>query len=454
MSVTQPTRIPPHNLDAERAILGCVLLEGASVLDHVELEPAVFFTETHRAIFGAMRALAERGSAVSLVTVTDELHELGLLELAGGPAHLALCEEQGSTEHYLGRYIEIIKRDAARRQAIQVLTTAIGDLFGSNGAGHPAVNVLDLAARVADRLTALAQQADPRRAGRPPQHVAEVLDAFVAELDNDAMRPTFIPTPIPELNERLGGGTQPGEFVLMGGRPGTAKTALGIQWASLAAKMGFRTLVVSREMKNVALTLRLISQEANVVATALRKRVVSPDERARIGRHLPRLKGLPLWFDDTSKTIRQIQRAVRAGRFQFVVVDYLQLVRAPQEQQRRLEVTAVSGGLKDLAHDSEIGVLGLSSLRRLQTDKGKRLPPTVEDLKESGDLEADGDIVVLLHQPDADKRDRELHFAKLRGGEGGGKVTLDWQPQYVRFNEVPDPHLAGGREPGDDSVPF
>jgi replicative DNA helicase len=449
-------QVPPHSLPAERAILGCVLMEGPAALAKVDLEPIAFYPDSHRAIFAAMRGLAERGAGVSTLTVTDELSELGQLELVGGPAHLALCQEEASIEAYLPRYVEIVRREWIRRESIQECQHAMRDLFGTNGHG-PAVSLAEIAVRMGDRLARLAEQVEPDsvRALRvvDPQPVGAVLEEIRGRLDRgEQERP--LPTPIPALNTRLGGGLRSSELVYLGGRPGSAKTALALQWAVLAAQYGFKTLVVSREMRNSALGRRLMAQQAQIAATALRRGDLDLEERQRFDRALPRLAALPLWFDDASETIGQIRRAVRAGGFHFVVVDYVQLIRSPQDASaKRLEVTAVSRGLKSIVQRYGCALLALSSLRRLLRDKGKRLPPDLDDLKESGDLEHDADIVLLLHQPDEDKRDRALLFKKLREGESGGHATLDWQPIYVRFTEV-ESGPSAEREPGDETVPF
>jgi replicative DNA helicase len=258
-----------------------------------------------------------------------------------------------------------------------------------------------------------------------------------------------------------------GELCYLGGRPGVAKTALALQWALLAAGKTFPVLVVSREMKNLALGQRVIAQQAMVSATGLRKRELYYEERRRLERALPRLRDLPVWFDDEASTIRQIRRDVHVLRPRLLVVDYVQLVRAPEASRkgdRRLEVTAVSAALKDLTMRYGLSVLALSSLRRLQPEKGvrgqpKRRPaPTLDDLKESGDLEADADMVILLHQPDPNSTDRELLFEKLRNGQGGGSVTLAWHPAYVRFMEVDgaEPSAAALADPDNplSEVPF
>lgn len=441
-------RIPPHDLAAEHAVLGACLMDQethAVATATAQLVREDFYTEHHRAIWAAIVTLAESGQGVDEITVAAVLE--ARQELAAvGVATFAQLIEAGAVAYHVPSYCAILRTLSAKRAQIRAIAEALPKAY--NG-GDPAALALELG----ETLQKIADRAQAFTGGLlGPQPIADVLAAVDASLDHEET--DLVRTPIPELNERLGGGTLPGELILLGGRPGVAKTALVLQWAALAAEQQARTLMISREMKNAALGRRLLSQQANVVATALRQRQVDVEERTRIRRALPRLGRLPLWFDDTAATIGQIRRSVRLVKPRLVIVDYLQLVRSPADAKvaRRLEVTAVSAALKTLAM-SGCTVIALSSLRRLTPDgKGGRQEPTVEDLKESGDLEADADVVLLLYQKKPGDRDRRLKFAKLREGESGGEVILDWTPQYVRFTEVPTVAIP---EPGaDDDVPF
>jgi len=458
MTTEAPARIPPHNLDAERAVLGCVLQEGAAMVDRVELEPTAFLLEAHRMIFAAMKGLAGRGAAVSIISVADALAELGLLEAAGGSARLAQIDVEGllAVPSTLPTYVEIVKTAFDRRSAIQACEEAIAKLYVAPNGTERAAPVLDIAQGLADRFSQLAGQADPIVRAVP---IAEVLTDVVAYLDSPPEARDMVRTPIPELNSRLGGGTLAGELVYLGGRPGTSKTALALEWAALAASLGHRTLVISREMRNVALGRRFIAQQLRIPASSLRKADLWPHEREKITEALPRLGALPLWFSDSAMTISQVRRLTRLLMPRLLVVDYVQLVESPADARtgKRLEITAISRGLKKLAR--QCSVLALSSLRRLgpgeggKGEKKRRPPPSLDDLKESGDLEADADIVLLLWQKEEGSPDRQLSFSKIRDGQGGGQIELDWDPVYLHFNQVStDGALA--REPGAEDVPF
>jgi replicative DNA helicase len=451
MTVPQ-ARIPPHNLDAERAVLGAILLEAAGLERATRrLRPEDFYLEAHRTIFRRLLALAEADVGIDVITLSDALRQAGELEQAGGPATLALLIEHAAVATHLDAYMQIVLREWGKREEASLLLTSIEQAYNGTAPAQLAGELSAALARIADRAEPEVAALVDMRPSRPVP-VGEVLEGVVASLGE--RETDYVPSPIQELNERLGGGLQRQEVVTIGGRPGTAKTALGLQWAVLAADYGHRTLVVSREMSNRALGRRILAQQAQVSASALRRRDVDEAQLIRLRRALPRLGRLPLWLDEQSSTLAQIRRLVRMHRYRFVVVDYLQLVKSPPDaKNRRLEVTAVSAGLKDIAKKYDCSVLALSALRRLQVERGKRAAPALEDLKESGDIEADSDVVLLLHQPKPDSSDRELVFAKLREGEAGGSVTLAFTPVYVRFTEVPAA-LPVGREPGEEEVPF
>jgi len=438
-------RIPPHNAEAERAVLGACLESGAAALAVIAtaggLEGDAFYFDRHQRLFTAIGTVARAGQAVTLVTVQAALRAADDLDAVGLPC-LAQCLEEAGLLAHLPSYVALVREAAVKRAAIRMATEVIARAYAPGAVSE----VLDA---VRDGLGTLhATQDGPGRALAPPadpQSIREVLATLWTQLDTPET--DFVRSPIPELDARLGGGLLIGEYAVLGGRPGTSKTALAVQWGALAAQAGQPTLIISREMKNAALAHRLLAQECHVSATALRQHDLDPEERRRIDRAWPRLSALPLWFDDQATTIPEIRRQVRTLRPRFLVVDYVQLVRAPEaaKQQRRLEVTAVSAGLKAIAHEMGCcSVLALSSLRRPQTEiagRGKtrgpkRTPPTLEDLKESGDIEADADVVLLLWQPSLEHYDREIVFAKLRHGQTGGSTALDWDPVHVRFSQL------------------
>lgn len=442
---TRDVETPAHDWQAETAVIGAGLRAAADGSDAVTravaaLSPLDFYAESHRTMFAGIRELHEQGRAFDVAILRAHLSELGQ-EISVD--ELMACWEQASIPGLVDDYCASIKRHAAAREGEAALMRAMQSL-------RDKVPLATVQQALSDELALITEHGAGEAIAKVkgPQAVGEVVAAIESGLDEPET--DFVPTPIPELNMRLGGGLLPGEQLICGGRPGTAKTSLWLQGGVLAAEHGHRVLIVSREMKNAALGRRILAQQAGVGATALRRRNVDDDGRRRIKRALPRLAALPLWLDDSSRTMPQIRRWIRRLKPRLVIVDYLQLVRGPEgSKDRRLEVTAISSGLKACAMEFNCSTVVLSSLRRLLMDKGKRVPPTMEDLKESGDIEADADVIVLLWQPNKDTTDREVIFEKTREGEAGGpSTTLAFSPFYVRFDEVP-----AGPPPSTEALP-
>jgi replicative DNA helicase len=239
-----------------------------------------------------------------------------------------------------------------------------------------------------------------------------------------------------------------------------AKSALALEWLALTAHRGFPSLMISREMTIDALARRVLAQQAQVPARRLRSGLVEADDLGRLQAILPVLQAMPLHFDAESASLGQIQRkvarAAQAGT-RFVVVDYLQLIRGPKGTDRRLEVEAVSAGLKALAFQHGLAVLALSSLTPPPPGTGNKRPrPDMASLRESRALEHDADIVLLLHRPDPDAPGRELILDKARDG-GTGRCALHFEGAYLRFREsAAGPSELPPLDPNDprNEVPF
>lgn len=269
-----------------------------------------------------------------------------------------------------------------------------------------------------------------------PKHISTVLEEFTVSL---AAGPSpTLATPFPTLNHFLNGGFGPGELIFLGARPGVGKTALGLEIARLAAKN--RTgavLVVSREMTNLALGRRLVSQDARIPASSIKRASLNSTESWSLKESVERLSPLPLFFSDDAVSLTEIIDLVTAMSLEaplsLLVVDYLQLIRAPREiKERRHQVEAVSQGLKTLALQHKIPVLCLSSLSRPSNDD-KNKAPTLASLRESGELEHDADVILLLHRGYHDA-ETTCHVAKNRDGRLGN-VHLLFRSEFVAFDE-------------------
>lgn len=270
------------------------------------------------------------------------------------------------------------------------------------------------------------------------QTIGQALDALVAEIDKGGA--VAVGTPFPTLTRYLEGGFAPGQLILLGARPGQGKTAMALECGRQAGKHRRSVLIISREMTNVALARRLVAQDARIPASALRRADLDNDASVALYQSLNRLRQLPIYLTDQAVSLDQIAALVASmSALGLVIVDYLQLVRAPREiKERRLQVEHVSSSLKTLALTYQVPVLCLSSLNRPPDGRPQR--PTLASLRESGELEHDADVVLLLHREDDNAPDTECIVAKNREGRTGS-VDLYFRGDYVAFDEAD--RLAG-----------
>lgn len=280
---------------------------------------------------------------------------------------------------------------------------------------------------------------EPR--GVRPRHISEVLEEFSTSM---AAGPSpTLATPFSELNACLSGGFGPGELIFLGARPGVGKTALGLEFARHAARQqAGAVLVISREMTNLALARRLVAQDSRVRASAIKRVELNDTDRWRIKQTLTRLAALPLFFTDDAVSLAEIVALVddmaKQAPLSLLVVDYLQLIRASADvKERRHQVEAVSQALKTIALQYRVPVLCLSSLSR-PSNEDKNKPPTLSSLRESGELEHDADIILLLHRAYREE-ETECIIAKNRDGRLG-TADLLFRSEFVAFDE------AGGAE--------
>jgi len=263
--------------------------------------------------------------------------------------------------------------------------------------------------------------------------LGEVLDTLLVSLQSPQRGAVALP--YPELEEFIAGGFMPGELVYLGARPGVGKTALALEIAHHAARQGTGVLFCSREMMVAHLAQRLIAQDSLVTAQQLRSRSLDGTAWTAIHASALRMRGLPFWLTDSAVTIEQIAQSMEhyATSVGLLVIDYLQLIRSPREYagDRRAAIEHVSKELKTLGVRYGVPVLCLSSLRRLQRDGEKDPKPSLADLRESGELEHDADVVILLHRKPAEDR-CEFIIAKARDGRAG-TITLTFRGEHLSF---------------------
>ena len=445
-------RLLPHDPDAEEAVIGSILVDPESITKVTHFLKAVdFYIGRNRWCYEACLALFERDEAINQVSVAHELHGLGRLEDAGGAPYLAHAVESTPTSVHLEHYGHIVQRTSVMRQLI----TAARNIaeIGFDG-GSDVENALDRAEEMLFRVRT-------GRGTRDFRHLREVLDVYMedtAALDTDQGRSLApIPTGFTQLDELLGNGLQRSDMVVVAARPSLGKSTLAFNIARYAAEQDARVGVFSLEMSAEQIAVRLLSGEANVDSHRLRIGLLSDAEESRILDAIGLLSELPVYIDDTPiqgiVEMRGKSRRLQAEHgLDLLVVDYLQLMSSSsgRSDNRVQEMGEFSRSLKGMARDLDIPVVACSQLSRAPEQRPSHRP-ILSDLRESGSIEQDADVVAFIYREDVYtsredwERTRpteqypdsvaEIIVAKHRNGPTG-TVPLYFRKDVVRFESL------------------
>src|SRR6202166_3895928 len=430
----------PNNLDAERSVLGAILLDNNALNPAVEhLRPEDFFMEQHRRGFTQMIALGESQQAIDLVTLTEELHRHGDLEASGGAPYLAALADGMPRVSNVEHYARIVKEKAVLRNLIHATHNIQERAFdGEDGADA----VLDNAE---SSIFALAE--DRVRAGLIP--VKDIVrDNFerLEKIFREGKSITGIATGYVEL-DKLTSGLQPSELLILAARPSQGKTALALNlMENIAIRGGHPVAMFSLEMSKESLLQRLVASVAQIDAHKFRTGHLSKEDWRRMTESLGTISSAPLWIDDAgSISVLEIgakaRRLKREKGLSMLVVDYLQLITARGRfGNRQEEVSSISRSLKGLAKELQIPVLVLSQLTRApeRDERG----PQLSDLRQSGAIEQDADVVMFIYRPHWSKMDaspeerdqEEVPVAKQRNGPTH-KVRFVFRSRLTPFEE-------------------
>ncbi len=431
----------PQNLDAERSILGAILLDNHALNAAIEnLKAEDFFLEQHRRVFNQMIALGESQQAIDLVTLTESLHRVGELESSGGAPYLAALADGMPRVSNIEHYARIVREKALLRNLIHA-THNIQQraLEGEDGAD----TILDNAE---SSIFALAE--DRVKAGLIP--VKDIVrDNFerLEKIFREGKSITGVSTGYTELDKLLSG-LQPSELLILAARPSQGKTALALNFAeNIAIRAGKPVAFFSLEMSKESLLQRLVASVAQIDAHKFRTGHLSREDWRRMTEALGEISNAPLWIDDAGSTSvleigAKARRLKREKGLAMVVVDYLQLITGRGRfGNRQEEVSSISRGLKGLAKELGIPVLVLSQLTRApeRDERG----PQLSDLRESGAIEQDADVVMFIYRPhwakldsSPEERDQaEIQVAKQRNGPTD-KVRFVFRSRLTRFEEA------------------
>ncbi|MGH9580981.1 MAG: replicative DNA helicase [Terriglobales bacterium] len=433
----------PASLEAERSILGAIMLDNLAYNQAAEsLLPEHFFLDSHRRIYHRMMELAESSRPIDLVTLSEELGRGKELESVGGAAYLSALTDGLPRRSSIEHYVRIVKDKAMLRGLIHAANSAIARALEQT---DPAEEVLDAAE------SSIFQLSDAR-IGRGFYGITEIVkDSFgsIDALYQRGQRITGLETHYEDL-DALTSGLQPSELVVIAGRPSMGKTAFALNIAENVAVKDHKVVgVFSLEMSREALLLRLLCSEAGVDSHKLRTGFLGREDYNRLVAALGRLAEAPIFIDDSAGiSLHEMRAKARRlqqsqGRLDLVIVDYMQLMSASMGgrrfENRTQEVSAISRGLKALAKELRAPVIALSQLSRAPESRGGDHRPQLADLRESGSIEQDADVVAFIFREEIYKPDdpdldgvAELIIAKQRNGPTG-RVNLAFLKRSTRF---------------------
>lgn len=434
-------RIPPHNDEAEQATLGALLLDNdafGTVLKYLRADD--FYKTAHQKVFSAMINLFQSGEAIDIITVSDELRNGGDLDLSGGSVYISNLTNAVPTSANVEYYAKIVRQDSLKRNLARIASQILADTYDDS---------MDARTLVEDTERKIYELTDAN-ASSSYKAVKEIIPKtvdYIEKLFHTKESYTGIPTGFEKLDS-LTSGFQKSEFIVIGARPSIGKTALALSMAAYISihkhiPVGFFTL----EMPDTQLVQRLLSIEARVNSQKLRTGMLTSADFRDITEACSRIYEAPLYIEDTPNIklldLRAVARRMKSKQdIQILFIDYLTLVSAEKNDiPRHEQIAEISRSLKTLARELDIPVVALSQVRR--ETEGKR--PGLADLRESGSLEQDADVVILLHRERENEsaQDTEgsavivtdLIIAKQRNGPVD-TVQLAFLPRYTKFGSL------------------
>lgn len=438
-------KIPPHSIEAEQSVLGGLMLDNNAWDKVVELlKEGDFYRTDHGLIFQVMNSLSRRNQPFDVLTLTEALKELNELENAGGEVYLFELVKNTPTSANIVAYAEIVRERAILRQLIEASGEIVHLAF--NPEGRNSKEVLD---RAESQIFKIAEQ---RVRGQGPVDISSLLSKATERIDtlyHSDSNITGLATGFGDLDE-LTSGLQGGDLIIVAGRPSMGKTTLAMNIAEHASIKGTKpVLVFSMEMPGESLAMRMMSSLGRIDQHKVRTGKLQKDDWPRLSSAVSMLSEAQLFIDDTPSLspaevrARARRLAKMKGQLGLIVIDYLQLMQVPGFREGRTsEITEISRSLKALAKELNVPVLALSQLNRSLEQRGDRRP-MMSDLRESGAIEQDADVIVFIyrdevyHEDSPDKGSAEIIIAKQRNGPIG-KVRLTFLGQYTRFeNFVP-----------------
>jgi replicative DNA helicase len=431
-------KLPPQNIEAEQAALGAIIFDNEALPAVLELrlEPEDFYKEAHRRIFKAILDLYDRNEPVDIVTLADYLRRCGDFDAVGGLAYLSALADSVPTAANVKYHAKIVAEKALLRSLIRTATNITSRVYEESSEADELVDFAE---------TAIFDISDQRTKTSFSTMKDVIKDTFriIEQLFDKKEAITGVSTGFKDLDE-ITSGFQPGDLIIIGGRPGMGKTAFALNIAQhTAIYHRMPVAVFSLEMSKEQLAMRMLCSESMVNASKVRRGFIGKEDWAGLTSAAGRLADAPIFIDDSSATtvleIRAKARRLKKehGGLSMVVVDYLQLMRSRGKFERReQEISEISRSLKGLAKELKVPVVALSQLNRSVESRQEKIP-SLADLRESGAIEQDADVIIFLYREElynraATKGLADIIVAKQRSGPTG-TVKLSFIAECTRF---------------------
>ena len=438
------SRMPPHNMEAEQSVLGCMLLDKESVATATDfLKAEDFYADAHKEIFESMLDIYDHGDPVDLVTVTEQLRQRGTLEAVGGVAYISDLSMVVPSTANIRYYVSIVEEKSILRRLISVCNEIIKQ-------SYEAREELDLIIDHAEKSIFQITQRNTSSDFEPIKTVLLETYARIEEMSKNKGRIIGIPTGFTDFDQKTSG-LQPSDFILVAARPSMGKTSFVLNIAQHAAlHENVPVAIFSLEMSREQLVQRMLSSEANVELQKIRTGDLDEREWIKLVEAAGPLSQAPIYIDDTpgisAMEIRSKARRLKMEKgLGMIIIDYLQLMTGRgRVENRQQEISEISRSLKALARELSVPVVTLSQLSRAPEARTDHRP-MLSDLRESGAIEQDADVVVFIYRdeyynPDTEKKNiAELIISKQRNGPTG-TVELVWLGQFTKFANYDKTH--------------
>ncbi|MCS7231903.1 MAG: replicative DNA helicase [Elusimicrobiota bacterium] len=445
-----PDRLPPYSQEAEIAVLGAMLIDKDTIPKVLEaLDKSDFYNDAHSIIFEAIKEMHLNNIVIDFVTLTEHLKKKKLLEKVGGAGFITSLVDMVSSSANVDYYINLVKEKSLLRKLIKISTSIIEESFSNS---KSAKEILNLAS---EQIFKVAKE---QYRGGYFVPIKSTIDETMVKIEKMMKKPLevgVIPTGFKKLDEYLAGGLQRSNFIIIAGRPGMGKTSFAMNIvANVAIRQKIPVGVLSLEMTSSELVLRLLCSEAKKDSTLIRKGRLSKEDWVKLTTHAGIIANSPIYIDD-SPDLNILELRTRTRRLAYelqtknerlglIVVDYIQRMQGlgPRDT-RQQEIADISNALKSIAKELDIPVIGISQLSRKPEEKDRDKRPRLSDLRESGALEQDADVVMFIYSPEKKKSSDEkiseletrLYVAKNRNGPVG-EIPLMFIREYTTFSEI------------------